>query len=264
MATRVFLLVVEDMDTDRLISTLEEMQLRRMGRFREVQERTDEKIRVQESSAAVSMEMKSPKKFWKSVGGRNSELRQSRSNAKFQEEGEANVTFSNLMDLRDTHHSDHTLSREVEDREVGSKVSQLDLEASQQTGFYYNGPPDADFPMEFEALELLASAAFEQLDSDIAHLELGFVTAAANVLSPTTEGGEDLHILSNHVRLYADRVTLFDKVFDEILASPEAMVRIEISRNNRPHQKQNPVTPPDGVDPELWNEFVDAEDVSCK
>lgn len=54
-------------------------------------------------------------------------------------------------------------------------------------------------PMEFAAFELLVSAAFELLHSDISHLEKIFVKAMQNLENLSPLASEELHVLKNQV-----------------------------------------------------------------
>lgn len=274
MENRVFLLVVEDMDTDRLIANLEEMQLRYMGRHHEAQRRTDEKSRLL-LDTSLQLSGKPPKHFWGAVTAKVSgsisrsksaqdvtelarfsvgSLRRQNNNATRLEESQTNEMLNDptMMDLQTD--TSPLRKAQVKEGQTGG--------GGEEEGERSSEDDEEEFPMEFETLELLVSAAFEQLDSDIAHLEKQFVTTATKVASPSTEGGEDLHVLGNHVTQYADRVMLFDKVFDELIANPEQMVRMELSRQK--DETLVPPPPPEGVDLDLWSELMDHDEVGSK
>lgn len=85
-------------------------------------------------------------------------------------------------------------------------------------------------PMEFATFELLVSAAFELLHADISHLEKIFIEAKQNLEKLNPLASEELHVLKNQVQLYADRVALFDRAFEEIISNPEEMVKMELSK----------------------------------
>lgn len=237
MRDRVFLLVVEDMDTDRLIAALEEMQLRHMGKYLEAQARSAETTQALRTTS-VNMTEKSSKRFWRTASTKTVE--------------HGALVEMNKLETR-TNAGTSPLRRGISP----SSMMHFHKEASLLPPPSSDVDEEFELPMEFEALELLVSAAFEQLDSDIAHLERQYVSTAARVSSPSTEGGEDLHVLSNHVRLYSDRVMLMDRIFNGIMENPELMIKMELSRI-----KEVLPPAPAGVDLSVWEEMVEAEEVS--
>lgn len=197
MKDRVFLLVVEDLDTDRLIASLEEMQLRYMGKFRELEERREQ--------TTMSSEPSPPNKKTR-IGS----LAAMAPTLKFFRSKSAETSPS--------------VTEKVNEEGAGGGGVKFVFNEEESRNFF------KQFPMEFVALELLVCGAFEVLDSDVSLLEKTFSDTSKSFAAPTSIGGQNLHFLKNHSEFYKDRVMLFHKVFDEIISNPEDMIRMELSR----------------------------------
>ncbi|PHJ25681.1 family mg2+ transporter protein [Cystoisospora suis] len=95
------------------------------------------------------------------------------------------------------------------------------------------GSPKNHLPFEFAALECIFFAAFQQLNSDILYLERKFAEVHRRTSKGTAEVSsvlmDSLHSLKEPVALYEDRVSAFDKAFDELLSNSADLHRMELT-----------------------------------
>jgi len=85
---------------------------------------------------------------------------------------------------------------------------------------------------EFAALEILISTAFSQLNQDILELEKKF-DATKKILNKgniTVVDLEKLYNMREIIQKYCHRVNAFDKAFDKLIATPEDVKRMELTK----------------------------------
>lgn len=260
MADRVFLLVVEDMCIDELLLRLQRLQEKHLSRENSfvsaVQQRTSKKTR----SCFSEQPKHSPQRAADRECNQGDQLDSKNGQASslsnvpaFEQTGDAHGSDKRSLDTRSAASPSSVVTefyRSAPQKDPaplsGSPGNGQDkpvyrLQASGCSGSgRYTSLRSGDqglmssisSPIEFETLELLVSAAFLQLERDISYLETRLESIANNPAyrSPTSRGGEELHVLKSHTRLYQDRVLLYDKALDDLMSNSEELVQMELSR----------------------------------
>eukprot|EP01069_Polyplicarium_translucidae_P005484 Polyplicarium_translucidae@DN2796_c0_g1_i2.p1 len=121
----------------------------------------------------------------------------------------------------------------------------------------------SNYPFEFAALEVLLTAAFQQLNADIHHFESRILTTKEHVQKRQTQARdlEALQDLKMPLERVGDRVTLFDKSFDALLDNADDLKRMELTKyhhNKKLHEIDRKEESP-SADLEILLEYFDQE-----